>query len=278
MSEGDRQVQELGGLARGIDSARDDLDRLRTVVEHAVRVVSGCDWASIAVLHRGRLVTEVASEPAAADADALQAELAEGPTRHVLQHGQTVVVPDLQLEGRWPGWVARSLAALPVRGAVAVPMPYGRTSRAALTLYAGRPGALGPTDTARAGAVGETAGAVLGGAREVEQLTRALATRTVIGQAEGILMERLGLDADQAFGYLRRVSQDENVKLAAVAEDIVRTRRLPTSSSDDLDDNTDVSTDVSTDDSTGHDPRFRRGRTAPLDSSLALARQGPRWV
>jgi AmiR/NasT family two-component response regulator len=27
--------------------------------------------------------------------------------------------------------------------------------------------------------------------------------RTVIGQAKGILMERLGLDAEQAFTYLR---------------------------------------------------------------------------
>ena len=66
MSEGDQQVQNLGALARGIESARDDLDRLRAVVEHATRVVSGSDWASIAVLHRGRLVTEVASQPTAA--------------------------------------------------------------------------------------------------------------------------------------------------------------------------------------------------------------------
>jgi hypothetical protein len=227
VSEGDQQVQDLGALARGIESARDDLDRLRAVVEHATRVVSGGDWASIAVLHRGRLVTEVASEPTAADADALQHEVGEGPARHVLEHGGPVAVPDLHHETRWPGWAARSLAELPVRGAVAVPMPYGRTSPAVLTLYAARPGALGPADVLTANAVGETAAAVLSGARGVDQLTRALANRTVIGQAEGILMERLGLDADQAFGYLRRVSQDENVKLAAVAEEIVRTRRLP---------------------------------------------------
>lgn len=227
VSDGDRQVLELRGLARAIEAAQDDRDRVRTVVEHAVRALGGSDWASITVLHRGRLVTEVASEPVAADADALQDELGEGPARHVLEHGQAVVVPDLPREGRWPAWATRTVAELPVRGAVAVPMPYRRGTSAALTLYAERPGALGPADAATAGVVGETAGAVLGGAREVDQLTRALATRTVIGQAEGILMERLGLDAEQAFGYLRRVSQDENVKLAAIAEEIVRTRRLP---------------------------------------------------
>src|SRR3712207_6993407 len=62
---------------------------------------------------------------------------------------------------------------------------------------------------------------------EIAHRARAMTTRTVIGQAEGILMERLGLDAEQAFAYLQRTSQDTNRKLAAVAEDIVTTRQLP---------------------------------------------------
>jgi AmiR/NasT family two-component response regulator len=49
----------------------------------------------------------------------------------------------------------------------------------------------------------------------------------VIGQAEGILMERFGIDAEQAFNVLRRVSQDRNVKLSLIAEELVRTRRTP---------------------------------------------------
>jgi AmiR/NasT family two-component response regulator len=54
-----------------------------------------------------------------------------------------------------------------------------------------------------------------------------MTSRTIIGQAEGILMERLGIDADQAFAYLRRVSQSENRKLIMVCSEIVETRRLP---------------------------------------------------
>ena len=49
----------------------------------------------------------------------------------------------------------------------------------------------------------------------------------MIGQAEGILMERLGIDAGQAFAYLRRLSQTEHRKLITISSEIVETRRLP---------------------------------------------------
>ena len=65
-------------------------------------------------------------------------------------------------------------------------------------------------------------------AQEVEQLEKALGGRTVIGQATGILMERFDLTSDRAFSVLSRMSQQNNVKLREVAEQIVTTRTLPT--------------------------------------------------
>ena len=67
---------------------------------------------------------------------------------------------------------------------------------------------------------------------EVEQLRRAVAGRTIIGQAQGILMERLGLDASQAFAYLTRASSHGNRKLLRVATEVVETRELPLGPSD----------------------------------------------
>lgn len=60
-----------------------------------------------------------------------------------------------------------------------------------------------------------------------EGLREALQTRTLIGQAQGILMERFELDADQAFSVLRRFSQDSNVRLRDIAELLVRSGTLP---------------------------------------------------
>ena len=40
-------------------------------------------------------------------------------------------------------------------------------------------------------------------------------------------MERFDLSADQAFSVLRRYSQDRNLKLRAVAEEMIASRELP---------------------------------------------------
>ena len=63
--------------------------------------------------------------------------------------------------------------------------------------------------------------------RQIEQLEVAVDHRTTIGQAQGILMERLGVDADTAFEYLKRVSMDSNRKLVEIADQIAQTRELP---------------------------------------------------
>ena len=57
-------------------------------------------------------------------------------------------------------------------------------------------------------------------------LMEALESRTVIGEAVGIMMERYGLDADTALGALKRVSQQRNVKVRDLAAELVATGRV----------------------------------------------------
>lgn len=71
------------------------------------------------------------------------------------------------------------------------------------------------------------AAVALTGAQIEESLHRALETRNLIGQSQGILMERFGLLASKAFELLRRVSQNQNIKLREVAARLVTTRRTP---------------------------------------------------
>jgi AmiR/NasT family two-component response regulator len=54
-------------------------------------------------------------------------------------------------------------------------------------------------------------------------------SRAVIDQAKGIVMALRGVDAGAAFGVLVARSQQENVKLRVVAEQVVRAvaRRAP---------------------------------------------------
>jgi AmiR/NasT family two-component response regulator len=55
----------------------------------------------------------------------------------------------------------------------------------------------------------------------------ALGTREVIGQAQGILMERERITPGQAFDILRHASQHLNRKLRDVAQDLVDTGERP---------------------------------------------------
>ena len=58
-------------------------------------------------------------------------------------------------------------------------------------------------------------------AQQVEQLSETLHTRTDIGIALGIVMERYGLARNQAFAYLVRHSNDRNVKLRMLAQQVI---------------------------------------------------------
>jgi AmiR/NasT family two-component response regulator len=53
------------------------------------------------------------------------------------------------------------------------------------------------------------------------QFQSALASRDMIGQAKGMIMERFNVDAVRAFELLTRVSQNTNTPVANLAADIV---------------------------------------------------------
>ncbi len=104
----------------------------------------------------------------------------------------------------------------------------------ALNLYARFPLAFGAVDRARGLVLAGLAGLALSVAeahdeelRRAENLRQALITRQLIGQAQGILMERERITAEQAFDILRRASQHLNTKLREVAQELVETGERP---------------------------------------------------
>jgi ANTAR domain len=152
------------------------------------------------------------------------------------QGGTTCIVDDLFEEDRWKRFTppARELG---LRSVLAYPLSTGRPS--ALNLYSMLPRAFSPVDRAQGHLFSTLARLSLDSAYQraagdtrAENLTEALRTRELIGQAQGILMERERLTADQAFGVLRTASQRMNVKLRSVAEDLVRTGEHPSATPD----------------------------------------------
>jgi AmiR/NasT family two-component response regulator len=90
----------------------------------------------------------------------------------------------------------------------------------ALNVYAEEPGAF-DDETEEIGLIFATHSALAwNSARRDEQFQRALASRDVIGQAKGMVMERYNIGAIQAFDMLKKLSQDSNVPLARIAEEL----------------------------------------------------------
>jgi AmiR/NasT family two-component response regulator len=63
--------------------------------------------------------------------------------------------------------------------------------------------------------------------RQVATLGEAVQHRTSIGIALGMIMERLELDHEHAFAYLRTCSQAQNRKIYDLAVEMVETREMP---------------------------------------------------
>ena len=81
-------------------------------------------------------------------------------------------------------------------------------------------------DLAIAQVIADHAAVAVANARTESTLWQAIEARKLIGQAQGILMERFDLTDEQAFAVLRRYSQDSNIKLRDVAQRLISTRNL----------------------------------------------------
>ena len=158
-------------------------------------------------------------------AEQLQVELGEGPTL-AASSGSEVVWAEPAGTSAWPRWSA-AVAGLGVRGAVAVPLVPELGPAGALTLYVLDAATVGPEQLEAARTAGALLSLCLGHARRAQHLREAMENRTVIGQAQGLLMERYTVDADDAFAVLRRLSNTSHRPLFEVAEELIDTRLLP---------------------------------------------------
>ncbi len=105
---------------------------------------------------------------------------------------------------------------------MAVELAPANSRRASLNLYSVRPVEMDDEMLEVARLFASSAGGALGLVQQVRQLEEAAESRRRIGQAVGIVMERYQLDEDRAFAFLVRLSQNMNLKLRAVAEQVVQ--------------------------------------------------------
>jgi GAF domain-containing protein len=159
-------------------------------------------------------------------ADELQDTLSEGPCVDATMLGPSVLSNDIGRDERWPRWTS-GVADLGLGSILSSTMQTGRRRIGALNVYGPSGHEFTSADVERARSLAHYASIALRLSEKVEGLRVALDTRTGIGQAQGVLMERYRIDADRAFDILKRYSQDENVRLVRVASRIVAETQDP---------------------------------------------------
>ena len=223
---GDGLAQMLSDLARSLQNQDSVEDTLRGIVTAAVHNVPGAQYAALTVVAARRKVsTPAATHEVAREVDRAQYETGQGPCLDATWEQQTVRLPDMAGEDRWPEFTPRALA-LGVRSMLSFQLYVVANNLGALNLYS--------TDTEAFGDESENVGLLfashaavaMAGAHKVQDLGRAISMRDLIGQAKGILMERHRLTADQAFDLIVRASQHANVKVAEIARRLTETGEL----------------------------------------------------
>jgi ANTAR domain/GAF domain len=221
----------LAHVASALFEAGNVRETLQRIVDLAERAVDGCEAAGILLVDNGKATTAAASSALVVAIDQMQIDAAEGPCLDASTNGSTYYAADLIDDERW-----RTFAPLAVDAGIRSVLAYSlsATRPSALNLYSRLPAAFGATDRAQGQLFATLARLALDSAEErasdeqrTGNLIKALRTRELVGQAQGILMERERITADRAFDVLRRASQYMNIKLREVAETLVETGESP---------------------------------------------------
>lgn len=213
----------LADAARELAQEPSVVTTLEHVAELCTATVTGCDAAAISVAESGAVRTLAATDPSLLALDRLQVELAEGPCFEASRSREAVLIDDLARDRRWPRWSDCVVKDASMCSLMSFSLFASGEAAGALILYSRRAGGFDHDDLLEGQVLAAQASVALATNLKERQLHQALETRTVIGQATGILIERFGLSPDQAFSVMRRVSQHHNIKLHVLAENLVQT-------------------------------------------------------
>jgi len=210
----------------------DVVDMLDGLVNSCVALLGVSQAGLMLADQRGALHLMASSNEATRIVELFQLQGTEGgPCVQACRTGVAVHVDDLTRATPWPRFADTAVTA-GFRSVHAVPMRWRETTLGALNLFNEEPPSLGNEDQQLARAFADVATIAILQQRSlhrssqlVEQLQSALNSRIVIEQAKGVLAEHGKVGMDMAFVALRDFARNHNLKLAAVAEALVRRER-----------------------------------------------------
>lgn len=227
MMERAHLAERMAEVARELQDGYDPQHTLDTATQVVLRSID-CDAVGISLARRRRRIETPASTDALVPrCDRLQNELGEGPCLDAIFEERVIHSPDLERDERWPRWGPRVVEAEGVHSMLCVRLYTEKDTVGGINIYSRTRQAYDEDDRDEAQALAAHIAVAVVAAQRIQQLSTAVDSRTLIGQALGIVMERFDMDADRAFQVLSRISSHSNRKLVDIAHEVVTTRRLP---------------------------------------------------
>jgi anti-anti-sigma regulatory factor len=206
---------------------------LRLIVELARISIEGADGVSVSLLRHGVLSTVAASDQTILAMDADQYSTGQGPCVDASVKGHWFHAESLDTETRWPAFTPQA-RGLGIKAILSSPLRAFDKPVGALNIYSRTAGSFEVKDQESAAVFAQQASAILSdahaGVSDTQMAIRfqeALRSRKVISLAEGIIMERQGIDEEGAFSALLRLALYQGVPLRERAEAIVLSAKHP---------------------------------------------------
>jgi transcriptional regulator with GAF, ATPase, and Fis domain len=195
-------------------------ETLARITAAAVDLVDGVDYADIMLVDSGEFRSIAPTASLVTDLDHTQMQHRQGPCLEAAVVDSVVRSPDLRREKRWPAFAAAAVEA-GVLSALSYQLYTHQSGAGALNLLSKQPDAFDVNAETALAMLATHAAITLIAADKEKQFQSALASRDVIGQAKGIVMERFKVDAGRAFALIVKLSQDTNTPVRVIAHQLV---------------------------------------------------------
>jgi GAF domain-containing protein len=200
---------------------------LQRVSELTVIAVPGADLVGLTMTVEGRDRTAVFTDEASPEVDQAQYDTGEGPCLDAFHHQRIFRIESTAEDGPWPAF-RKACAEHGIGSTLSLPLVANQKGVGALNLYSYREHAFPESEDAIGMAFASQAAIVLANAkaywdaRELsERLGDAMQSRAVIEQAKGMLMLIYRISGESAFELLKWRSQETNVKLRVLADQML---------------------------------------------------------
>jgi ANTAR domain/GAF domain len=221
-------IASLSELIRALAEDESVPETMQSILKLVLRLVPECHGASVTVLDdEGKPSTITATDEEAYELDRRQNALRNGPCLDAARRQQVNRWDHREAEQRWPEFT-RVATGMGLRSYLSAGLGWAGRPLGALNLSSRDSDGFSQLDEGILALFTSPAAAVIvvasrySEARDLAaQLEQALRSRAVIDQAIGIVMAESRCDADQAFGTLRRASNNRNMKLRDLATEIV---------------------------------------------------------